>query len=312
MTAAALVTTRQGRPSKEKTSDEVFIDHAVAASGVPRTAIDSARTVLRDGTLEEVQAVKTGKAKVRATADKIRTRKKAAKEPALKVATADAVRSAPTPPKATPSPPSDAPFEIENLVLAYEARAGRFPTADEIAEALEISEADAATGLAAVVKARKAGGAQPIQFREAQKKHVEAFEEALKRRYYKITEAEQRKLLLAQREAFKDIAQRAERQAGMIRELATNKLAEWAEAHAVFDVAEWRLLNIAVQSNPTDETRHKASQLLNERAFLATGGKMGTPDDIERAKRTRAEIDAEKAAKAKATRDANKAAKSRC
>ena len=77
----------------------------------------------------------------------------------------------------------------------------------------------------------------------------------------------------------------------------------------MFEVAEWRLLNMAIKSNASDETRHKAGQLLNERAFLATGGKMGTIDDIERAKRTRAEAVAERAAKAKATREANKAAK---
>ena len=122
MVAAALVTTTQGRPSKEKTSFEVFIDDAVAASGVPRTAIDSARTVLRDGTPEEVQAVKTGKAKVRATADKVRARKKTAKEAPPKVAPADAVRSAPTPPKATPSLPSDAPVEIDASILSLSAQ----------------------------------------------------------------------------------------------------------------------------------------------------------------------------------------------
>lgn len=264
---------------------------------------------MRDGTPEEVEAVKTGKAKLRATADMVRTRKRTAKAAAPKPATADAVRSAPVPPKATPTQPTGAPFEIETFVLGYEARSAHFPNAQEIAEALQIDEAGTAKGLAAVVKARKDGLVGRVLFSDAQAQHLDAFEEALKRRYYKITEAEQRKLLEAQREASKDIAQRAERQAGMTRQFAADKLHEWAEAHSMFEVAEWRLLNMAIQSNASDETRHKAGQLLNERAFLATGGKMGTIDDIERAKRTRAEAVAERAAKAKATREANKAAK---
>ena len=65
------------------------------------------------------------------------------------------------------------------------------------------------------MKARKDGLVGRVLFSDAQAQHLDAFEEALKRRYYKITEAEQRKLLEAQREASKDIAQRAERQAGM-------------------------------------------------------------------------------------------------
>ena len=228
---------------------------------------------------------------------------------APKVAPADAVRSAPAP-KPTPSPPpTGAPFEIETFVLGYEARSARFPTAPEIAEALQIDETSAATGLAAVVKARKAGVVQPIQFSPAQTKHVEAFEEALKRRYYRLTEAEQRKLQQTQREAFIDIEARAEARAGMYRQFATDKLHEWTEAHAVFGRAEYGLLQMGIQKNASDETRHKAAQLLNERAFLATGGKMGTPDDITRAKRTRAEAEAERTAKRKATMEANKAAK---
>ena len=122
-------------------------------------------------------------------------------------------------------------------------------------------------------------------------------------------EAEQRKLLLAQRQTHIEIEEKAEARAGMIRQFARDKLTEWAQAHSMFDIAEWRLLNMAIQNNASDETRHKAGQLLNERAFLATGGKMGKPDDIARAKRTRAEAMAERTAKAKATRDANKAAK---
>jgi hypothetical protein len=44
---------------------------------VPKTAIDAAKAVLRDGTPEEIEAVKSGKAKLRPTADKGRKRKKA-------------------------------------------------------------------------------------------------------------------------------------------------------------------------------------------------------------------------------------------
>jgi hypothetical protein len=208
---------------------------------------------------------------------------------------------------------SDAPFEIENLVLGYEARIGRFPTAPEIAEALETDEATAAKGLTAMVKARKAGGASPIRFSEAQKKHVDAFEEALKRRYYKITETEQRKLARAQREAFIDIEARAEARTAVLRKFATDKLAEWAGAHAVFTKSEYLTLLKAIMPRTSDEAndpeKNVAAALLNERAFLATGGKMGSIDAIERAKRTRAEAMAERAAKAKATREAAKAAK---
>jgi len=64
-----------------------------------------------------------------------------------------AAKAASAPVKSTPAPAlkaapvqSDAPFAIENLVLAYEAGNGRFPTAPEIAEALTISETDAAKG----------------------------------------------------------------------------------------------------------------------------------------------------------------------
>ena len=122
-------------------------------------------------------------------------------------------------------------------------------------------------------------------------------------------EAEQRKLLEAQRQTHIEINEKAEARAGMLRRFATDKLTEWAEAHSVFDVAEWRLLNMGIQSNASDDTRHQAAQLLNERAYLATGGKMGTIDAIARAKRTRYEAMAERAAKAKATREAAKAAK---
>ena len=118
LVAAALVTTKHGTNRFVETSTEVSINDAAAAAGVSPTAINSARTVLRDGTPEEVEAVKTGKAKLRATADMVRTRKRTAKAAAPKPATADAVRSAPVPPKATPTQPTGAPFEIETSFSA--------------------------------------------------------------------------------------------------------------------------------------------------------------------------------------------------
>ena len=135
-----------------------------------------------------------------------------------------------------------------------------------------------------MVKARKAGGAQPVAFSKAQTEHMKAFEEALKRRYAKLWQQEEKK---AREERLQNV--RISRRDGRVpAEMMRDKLREWADDHAVFDVSEYRLLQMSIQSNASDETRHKAAQLLNERAFLATGGKMGTMDAIERAKRTRA------------------------
>jgi ParB-like chromosome segregation protein Spo0J len=74
LVAATLVTTKQTMNQYTVTSNEVTIEAAAVAAGVPRTAIESARTVLSDATPEEVEAVKTGKAKLRATADRVRAR----------------------------------------------------------------------------------------------------------------------------------------------------------------------------------------------------------------------------------------------
>jgi hypothetical protein len=41
------------------------IAEAASAAGVPETAIKAAKTVLKDGALEEIEAVKTGKARLR-------------------------------------------------------------------------------------------------------------------------------------------------------------------------------------------------------------------------------------------------------
>jgi hypothetical protein len=106
---------------------------------------------------------------------------------------------------------------------------------------LAISEADAAKGLAAVVKARKAGGAQPIQFSPAQQEHVEAFKKTLDQRYRRF-----------ERETRKQIREEEEKRAQfqieitLAREgsrLAAPLLAEQARRKgATFTVAEYRLL----------------------------------------------------------------------
>ena len=78
LVVGALVTTTQGRPSKEKVATATFsIADAVAASGLREDEIKSATTVVRDGTLKEFEAIQSGKAKLRATADAIRSRKRA-------------------------------------------------------------------------------------------------------------------------------------------------------------------------------------------------------------------------------------------
>jgi hypothetical protein len=298
----ALVTTTQGRPSKEKVANATFsVADAATVSGLREDEIKSATTVVRDGTEDEIAAVKSGKAKLRKTADAVRARKAPSSDVRATIPSASPVTPAPVEPRTT------APSEIVNFVLGYEARRPGFPGAAGIAEALQIDIDAATAGLSLAIEARFAGTMPPVQFTEAQKKHVDAFEEALKRRYYKLTGAKERELQQAQQQVFSEINEKVERQVGWMRQFATDKLHGWAEAHGMFEVAEWRLLNMAIQVNASDETRHKAAQLLNERAYLATGGKMGTIDAISRAKLTYAEAMAEKAAKAKATREANKA-----
>jgi hypothetical protein len=77
LVAATLATRPLGANQYEGGSNELpSIAEAAAAVGVPETAVKSAKTVLRDGSPEEIEAVKTGKAKLRATADALRARKK--------------------------------------------------------------------------------------------------------------------------------------------------------------------------------------------------------------------------------------------
>jgi hypothetical protein len=62
------------RPARQRPSNA----EVAAAAGVPETSIKSAKTVVNDGAPEEIEAVKSGKAKLRATADTIRARNKPA------------------------------------------------------------------------------------------------------------------------------------------------------------------------------------------------------------------------------------------
>jgi ParB/Sulfiredoxin domain len=57
-------------------SKELSVAEAAKAAGIPETAVKRAKVVLDHGTPEEIEAVKTGKAKLRPTADAVRARKK--------------------------------------------------------------------------------------------------------------------------------------------------------------------------------------------------------------------------------------------
>ena len=72
-----------GKPSNEG----LPIAEVAKAAGVPKTAIDSARVVLRYGTPEEIERVRTGEAKARKTADAARSRARRQ----IKRATADPI-----------------------------------------------------------------------------------------------------------------------------------------------------------------------------------------------------------------------------
>ena len=79
--AARLATRAVGRPKLEIASNEAIKNaEAAKAAGVPETAIDSAKVVLEHGTSEEREAVESGKAPVRKTADRIRARRRATAE----------------------------------------------------------------------------------------------------------------------------------------------------------------------------------------------------------------------------------------
>jgi hypothetical protein len=66
---------RQGGGSRDGASFEApSIAEAAAAAGVPKTAVESAKVVRDRGTEEEKAAVRSGKAKLRKTADTVRSR----------------------------------------------------------------------------------------------------------------------------------------------------------------------------------------------------------------------------------------------
>jgi len=80
--AARLAKRTVGNPNFAIASNEAIGNaEAAKAAGVPETAIESAKVVLRHGTPEERKAVESGKAKLRKTADRVRARKRASAEP---------------------------------------------------------------------------------------------------------------------------------------------------------------------------------------------------------------------------------------
>jgi len=161
-------------------------------------------------------------------------------------------------------------------VLAFEASNHRFPIASEIVEALEISEADAAKGLAAMVKARKAGGAPPIQFSRAGVKHLYALKTALEKRFRRF-EREREKQLREESKKHID-AMVGIRMGQEVSMLIRDRLAAHAKRkEAAFTVEKYKLLlKVAHPDNSaSNEKRTQAAQLLNERAIFATGGQWG-------------------------------------
>jgi hypothetical protein len=83
LVAARLATRRVGNPNPAIASNEAIGNaEAAKAAGVPETSIDSARVVLRYGTPEERKAVESGKAKLRKTADTVRSREQPSQRPA--------------------------------------------------------------------------------------------------------------------------------------------------------------------------------------------------------------------------------------
>jgi hypothetical protein len=84
LTVAKLATRTVGNPNFAIPSNEgigMSAAEAADAAGVPKTAIESAKTVIKDGTLEEIAAVRAGKAKLRKTADTVRARAQDKKSP---------------------------------------------------------------------------------------------------------------------------------------------------------------------------------------------------------------------------------------
>jgi hypothetical protein len=73
MVAATWATQAHG--ANQHTSNEASSIPAIAkAAGIPKTAVESAKAVLKDGTADEIEAVRTGMAKLRKTADAVRAR----------------------------------------------------------------------------------------------------------------------------------------------------------------------------------------------------------------------------------------------
>ena len=146
MVAAKLVTTTQGRPSKEKVANATFIEDAAKASGVRTDEIKSAKAVLDHGTPEEIAAVKTGKAKLRKTATAIRKRRK--------------------------SPPSPQRDKARAHILAEEAASGQLPPETKVAAAAGVSRGTAADVLREI-RASRAADNGPLALTKAQERHIE-------------------------------------------------------------------------------------------------------------------------------------------
>ena len=87
--------------SAEPVALALSIAQVAAAAGVPETTIKSAKTVLKDGTPEEIKRVETGAVPLRKTADKVRDRKRSPAtvkkaKPAKKVKKAPAADGGPS------------------------------------------------------------------------------------------------------------------------------------------------------------------------------------------------------------------------
>jgi hypothetical protein len=150
--AAALVTAAHGRPPKEKTANAVFIDDAAEKLDVPRTTIESAKTILKGGTPEEIASAKSGKAGMRAIADKVRARKKA---------------------PATPRP-TQVRDEAKNVIRAHKAMHGVYPTVIQAEKESGRSRIVVERALGEVVAEDNIAPQQPNKLSKAQGTHVEA------------------------------------------------------------------------------------------------------------------------------------------
>jgi ParB-like chromosome segregation protein Spo0J len=122
MVAAKLATREHGgdrRSEDFKTSNEGLKVSAVAeAAGVPKTAVESAKAVLKHGVPEDIDAVRTGKAKLRKTADAVRARR--------------------APPKPSADPIDDV---TRALIQKFDGPNAPWTTVDKIARALQYAPA---------------------------------------------------------------------------------------------------------------------------------------------------------------------------